>query len=315
MMNYCKANLCQVLLTLFVLTSVTVAQPLASVASVNITSESASIGALAISRQTMTPFSQGSAPQALPRVFTPTMPRTTYTKYAWKTDIVATVFWVGELPSGANTTPNHASSWDTAWMTNFGGFDDPNPAKRASDFRPAAFVPRQNPFYVALPYNDCVNCSTTKKDAGKVIPWFKQLYKTPGKSVCRDRWLAIRCGDRVCYAQWSDCGPFVTDDSAYVFGDARPANSKNNGAGIDISPSVRDYLEFKSGMKCDWRFVDNHEVPGGPWKTFGGNNQFVQEVAQNKAAAQEATSSRLDDLRRQRDEWFKQNGNADYTRH
>ncbi len=298
-----KAILSQVLLVIATLSGAAFSQP---VASATITSESASIGALAIARQTMTP----SSTQALPRVFSPTLPRTTYTKYPWKTDIVATVFWVGELPSGANTTPNHASSWDSAWMTNFGGVDDPNPAKRTSDYRPAAFVPRQNPFYVALPYNDCVN-SATKKDAGKVIPWFKQLYKGPGKSVCRDRWLAIRCGDRVCYAQWSDCGPFVTDDSAYVFGDAKPVNSKNGGAGLDISPSVRDYLEFTSGKKCDWRFVDTHEVPDGPWKTFGGNNHFVQQVGRDKDSA----SSRLEELRRQRDEWFRKNGNADYARH
>jgi len=299
-----------VLFIVAMMTGVALAQPMGSVASATITSESASIGALAISRQSMSPSSASTTAQPLPRVFSPTLPRTTYTRYPWKTDIVATVFWVGELPSGANTTPNHASSWDSAWMTNFGGFDDPNPAKRARDYRPAAFVPRQNPFYVALPYNDCVNSSTTKKDAGKVIPWFKQLYKEPGKSVCRDRWVAIRCGDRICYAQWSDCGPFVTDDSAYVFGDARPANSKNGGAGIDISPSVRDYLEFNSGQKCDWRFVDNHEVPDGPWKTWGGNNHFVQQISRDK----DAISSRLEELRRQRDEWFKVNGNADYAR-
>ncbi len=304
-----KAILSLVLLVVATLSGAAFAQP---VAAATITSESASIGALAISRQTMSPLSAGASTQALPRVFSPTLPRTVYTKYPWKTDIVATVFWVGELPSGANTTPNHASSWDASWMTNFGGFDDPN--KRAGDYRPAAFVPRQNPFYVALPYNDCVNSSITKKDAGKVIPWFKQFYKEPGKSVCRDRWLAIRCGERICYAQWSDCGPFVTDDSAYVFGDARPANSKNGGAGIDISPSVRDCLEFKSGQKCDWRFVDTHEVPDGPWKSWGGNNQFVQQVGRDKEFSKDVASSRLEELRRQRDEWFKKNGNADYAR-
>lgn len=281
------------------------AQKLAPATSANITSESASIGALSISRQSLGP--PGSA-QALPRVFAPTLPRTSYTRYPWKTDIVATVFWVGEASTSTNPTPNHKSSWDTEWQTNFGGFDDPD--RRAPDYRPAGFVPKQNPFYVALPYNDCVDYSATKKDAAKVIPWFKQMFKKGGKSVCRDHWVAIRYGDRVCYAQWSDCGPFLTDDASYVFGDSRPANPHNNGAGIDISPAVRDYLGFKSGSKCDWRFVDVHEIPDGPWKSLGSNNHFVQQAVQNK----DMLASRLDELRRQRDDWFKKSGNADFQK-
>src|SRR5436190_1435435 len=83
---------------------------------------------------------------------------------------------------------------------------------RARGFRPAAFVPRQNPFYVALPYNDCYDCKSTKAEAARVVPWFYQAFKKCGQSVCKDRWIAIRCGDRSCYAQWSDCGPFSTED-------------------------------------------------------------------------------------------------------
>ncbi len=283
----------------------TQAQSLSSVAATNIASESASIGALSISRQSLAP----SAPaQALPRVFAPTLPRTTYTKYPWRVGIVATVFWVGETPTSNNPTPNHKSSWDTAWQANFGGFDDPE--KRAPDYRPAKFVPKQNPFYVALPYNDCIDYSATKKDAAKVIPWFKQVFKKGGQSVCRDQWVAIRHGDRVCYAQWSDCGPFLTNDASYVFGGARPANPHNNGAGIDVSPAVRDYLGMKSGARCDWRFVDLNEISDGPWKNFGSNNQFVQRAGQGK----EMLAARLEELRRQRDDWFKKAGNTDFQK-
>jgi hypothetical protein len=280
------------------------AQKLSPVASANITSESASIGALSIARQIPPPLSS----QALPRVFAPTLPRTTYAKYPWKRDIVATVFWVGEASTANNPTPNHKSSWDTEWQASFGGFDDPE--KRAPDYRPVNFVPKQNPFYVALPYNDCVDYSATKKDAAKVIPWFKQVFKKGGQSVCRDHWVAICVGDRICYAQWSDCGPFLTDDASYVFGDARPANPHNSGAGIDLSPAVRDYLGFKSGGKCDWRFVDIQEIPDGPWKNFGSNNHFVQQASQSK----DMLASRLEELRRQRDEWFKKSGNADFQK-
>lgn len=280
-------------------------QKMAPATSANLTSESASIGALSLSRQSIQP---SASTQVLPRVFAPTLPRTSYTRYPWKTDIVATVFWVGEASTATNPTPNNGSSWDSQWQVNFGGFDDPE--KRAPGYRPAEFVPKQNPFYVALPYNDCVDYSATKKDAAKVIPWFKQVFKKGGQSVCRDHWVAIRYGDRICYAQWSDCGPFLTDDASYVFGNARPANSRNDGAGIDISPAVRDYLGFKSGGKCDWRFVDLHEISDGPWKHFGSNNHFVQQASRSK----DMLVSRLEELRRQRDDWFKKNGNVDYQK-
>jgi hypothetical protein len=242
---------------------------------------------------------------------------------AWKTDIIATVFWVGE-PAKGDSPSNASSSWDHSWMTSFGGFDDPDPAKRASDFRPTKFIPGQNPFYVALPYNDCVDATTTKDEAAKVVPWFSKSYRAPGKSVCQNRWIAIRYGPRTCYAQWSDCGPFVTNDASYVFGNARPKNSKNSGAGLDLAPAVRDFLRFSSGEKVDWRFVELANVPDGPWKRYGVNNHFSRDAAKNPdlATDKNATASiapnpshakltgdaRLEELRRQRDQWLKASG-------
>lgn len=67
---------------------------------------------------------------------------------AWRGNVVATVFWVGEKPTVNNPTPNHASAWDPNWESNFGGYDDP---KRRDGLLPAGFVPQLNPFYVALP--------------------------------------------------------------------------------------------------------------------------------------------------------------------
>lgn len=273
-----------------------------------ISGDSASLGTLS-SRQALP---QQQAQAQLPRVFSPTLPRATYTRYPWKTDIMATVFWVGELPTQNNPTPNTKSSWDTQWTQNFGGYDDPDPTKRIAhpEYRPAAFVPKQNPFYIALPYNDCQDYRTTKSAAFRMIPWIKQDFVKHGKSVCRDRWVAIRFGDKICYAQWSDCGPFLTDDIDYVFGDARPTNMKNGGAGIDVSPSVRDYLGMSGKVQCDWRFVDVHEVPDGPWKFYGDNNHFVKAAAKQKGNV----ADRLEELRRQRDEWFKSNGSNDLRR-
>ena len=49
--------------------------------------------------------------------------------------------------------PNYKSAWDFNWTANYGGTDNPEPSARRN-YIPIAFVPRQNPFYFALPYND-----------------------------------------------------------------------------------------------------------------------------------------------------------------
>src|SRR4029434_5749440 len=51
-------------------------------------------------------------------------------RYPWKSNIVTTVFWIGEQASGNNLVPNRTSSWDKQWTKNYGGFDDPNTARR-----------------------------------------------------------------------------------------------------------------------------------------------------------------------------------------
>src|SRR4030095_10975635 len=50
---------------------------------------------------------------------------------------------------------------------------------------------------------------------------------------------------------------------------------RNKGAGLDVSPAVRDYLGLKQTDVTDWRFVDFSEVLRGPWSTLGENNTFV----------------------------------------
>jgi hypothetical protein len=195
--------------------------------------------------------------------------------YPWKLDIVTTVFWAGERPTANNPTPNNSSSWDLHWSSNYGGFDDPN---SRSGFLPARFVPKLNPFYCALPYND-VTRGTTKPEARTVIPWFRRDYEREGKSVCKDRWVAIRNRrtNKTVYAQWSDCGPFRTDHWQYVFGKERPKSNLNGGAGLDVSPAVRDFLGIASTDVTDWRFVDARDIPDGPWCKWGENNTFVQQ--------------------------------------
>jgi hypothetical protein len=220
-------------------------------------------------------------------------------RYPWKTGIVTTVFWVGEPASGNNFTPNHSSSWDANWAQSYGGFDNPDPAARRN-FLPVKFTPRQNPFYVALPYND-VSRGGTKPEARRVIPWFREEFEREGQSVCRDRWVAIRSrSGRTAYAQWSDCGPFRTDHWQYVFGTERPKPNLNGGAGLDVSPAVRDYLGLNSTDVTDWKFVDFAEVPSGPWARHGANNDFVlngSRPEKNAASANErSTRVRLGEL-------------------
>lgn len=186
-------------------------------------------------------------------------------KTSWQRHIRATVFWVGEEPTERNPTPNDASSWDPNWQENFGGVDDP---KNRSGFLPAGFLPKQTPFYVALPYNDLAPGGGHQAEAAEVIPWFWRLNKGPNTSVCHGRWLALHRNGRICYARWRDAGPYTTDDWEYVFMGKRPRPNPNGNAGIDVSPAVRDYLGMKGNELVDWKFVGDSAVPDGPWKNW-----------------------------------------------
>jgi hypothetical protein len=186
---------------------------------------------------------------------------------AWKRNVVSTVFWVGELPTENNPTPNTKSAWDQNWQANFGGYDQPD---RREGYLPAGFIPALNPFYIALPYNDVAKGGVHRPEASQVIPWFWESYRGDGISVCKGRWVAIHRGGKVCFAQWEDVGPFEVDHWQYVFGKESPRANRNQSAGIDLSPAVRDFLNLRSGETVEWRFADDQEVPGGPWKNWSG---------------------------------------------
>ena len=214
--------------------------------------------------------------------------RKTGERYPWKENIVTTVFWIGENPTANNPVPNHASSWDKSWTRNYGGYDDPKPSRR-SNYIPVKFTPRQNPFYCALPYNDKAR-EGHRPEAPRVVPWFKEAYLGPAVSVCKGRWVEIRKGNRVAYAQWEDAGPFRTDHWEYVFGNERPKPNLNRGAGIDVSPAVRDFLGLKDTDVTDWKFVEFEDVPHGPWARYGDNNTFV--INQRKGEEQLASGKK-----------------------
>ena len=218
-----------------------------------------------------------------------TSPHPTTRSFPWKTGIVTTVFWIGQRTGIIHRRSQ--SAWDSNWLQNYGGVDEPETAKR-QQYIPAAFIPHQNPFYCALPYND-VTHDQFKPEAPLIIPWFKQAYTAPGQSVCKSRWIAIRKGNRTCYAQWEDCGPFLTDHFQYVFQNERPKPNENHGAGLSVSPAVRDYLGLQPTDVTDWQFVEVREVPPGPWRSYGDNNNFVlarQQMEQRSAEPTPALS-------------------------
>ena len=226
-----------------------------------------------------------------PQVFVPTSSRPAIQRYPWKSNIVTTVFWIGEQAGGNNPVPNNRSSWDLNWTASYGGFDTPERSDRRN-YIPVSFVPHQNPFYFALPYND-VTHGQFKPEAPLVIPWFKQAYMGQGQSVCWHRWIAIRKGNRTCYAQWEDCGPFRTDHFQYVFGNERPKPNLNHGADLDVSPAVRDYLGLQPTDVTDWQFVNTQDVSPGPWRSYGENNHFViaRRQAEQRLVQQQGSSS------------------------
>jgi len=187
-------------------------------------------------------------------------------EYYLHRDIMTTYFYVGEHePTRSGILDNRSSSWTGNWVGSFGDVD--HPEKRDGYF-PEGFMPDENPFYVALPYNDLTS-NGYKQDIRSIIPWTKDhpyTEKAWPYSFCKNRWIRIIYKDRVCYAQWEDVGPYETDDWQYVFGGSRPKNSRGNGAGLDISPACLFYLGMADNGLAHWQFVDSEDVPEGPWK-------------------------------------------------
>src|SRR5258707_15828598 len=80
-------------------------------------------------------------------------------RYPWKANIVTTVFWIGEKPSGNNPVPNRVSSWDKEWTKNYGGIGGPDPAPR-SNYNSVKITPTLYPIYFPPP----PPCITSESD-------------------------------------------------------------------------------------------------------------------------------------------------------
>lgn len=185
-------------------------------------------------------------------------------KYLVHKNIAVTFFWAGEEAGEDNKNiSNLPSAWDEDWAKNFGGVDDPQERK---GYLAAGFVPKENSFYFALPYNDFDENGKRKEAAFEVIPWADSKKWAEDESMCKNRWIKITKDGKNAYAQWQDVGPFEEDDTGYVFGNLPPKNSVNNNAGLDVSPAVKDYLGLADIDRVDWQFIDENDIPPGPWK-------------------------------------------------
>jgi hypothetical protein len=171
---------------------------------------------------------------------------------------VTTLFWIGEEANGDNGyISNRRSHWDVEWVSSFGGVDDP---RRRKGFSPASFKPKENPFYLALPFADTYENGAFKEAAKDIIPDSK------GR-LTKNRWVEVRRDGKSCFGQWEDVGPFGEDDFVWVFGPAaRPHNNSGEKAGLDVSPALAACLGLDGLGKTEWRLVNEENVPDGPWK-------------------------------------------------
>ncbi|MEJ1231100.1 MAG: hypothetical protein WDM88_11450 [Galbitalea sp.] len=216
---------------------------------------------------------------------TPTPPPSTAANaYPWHTRIVSTTFWVGEIfDPTASDGSQVISTYDTNWYANYGGCDGQivknacQTEKRTATngYFPVHMTPKQNPFYLDLPFDD-INDSAAYARRGQVIPWasspaYAPYLHDPSVSLMKNRWVELTKGTATCYGQIEDAGPGDYNDATYVFGtnDARPQNTRYNGAGLDVSPALNGCLGFAEldgdGDALSWRFVEANQVPAGPW--------------------------------------------------
>ncbi len=192
-----------------------------------------------------------------PGLFEPERSEVSGSNYPWHYGITATTFWLGEEPSEDN---GYISNVPTAWES------------------PVA--DSENAFYVALPYNDMeyVNGETRNKAEVVNIPWYDESLKEGYDfySYVKNRWVMVTKDGVTAYGQVEDSGPHGEDLFDYVINGGafyNPASSNN--AGIDLSPAFADFVGSDGRDEVDWKFVEESEVPNGPWKEHIETQQCV----------------------------------------
>ena len=229
--------------------------------------------------------------------------------YPAHTGIVSTTFWVGEIFNATAADGSQVcSTYDSQWALHWSGISNGSKAGSGTDcagaplggcdgvpsgtgsafkcaterrssangyFPTSVPTPKENPFYLDLPFDD-LNDSTAFGQRATVVPWandpgFAGNAANGSFSYMKNRWVKLTKGSATCYAQIEDAGPGQYHDVNYVFGagDARPASRQFNGAGMDVSPAVNGCLGFAEldGQSdvVGWSFIDAAAVPAGPW--------------------------------------------------
>jgi len=236
-------------------------------------------------RQGTTPPSRSPTSTPTPTVVAPPPPPpAATTAYPWHTSIVSTTFWVGEIfDPNADDGSQMISTYDSDWFGSFGGCDGvtvdggcETEARSASNgYFPTSMTPLENPFYLDLPFDD-INDAEGFATRDAVVPWASAEPYASHRgdqhfSYLKNRWVELTRDGLTCYGQIQDAGPGEYHDAAYVFGsdDARPVNARYGGAGLDVSPALTGCLGYPEingeSALVDWRFVDDVDVPPGPW--------------------------------------------------
>lgn len=223
-----------------------------------------------VSVSTETESSTVPATSSVIETLVPTSALMVESDYSWRTEITATCFWGGELPSEENQyISNEPFAWTGNQVKAFGGVDTPDNRDPLNPYHPAGFTPLENPFYVALPaaeYDENGLIFMARESSH----WWKESVPE-GQSLFKNRWVEVRQGEISCYGQWEDVGPGNDRQYDYVFGNARTENEFGLQAGIDLSPAMAiclgadsEHTSSWSGT-VSWRFVDQENVPDGPW--------------------------------------------------
>jgi hypothetical protein len=202
--------------------------------------------------------------------------------HVWHRNIVSTTFWVGEIFSSGPNGSQVISTYDDKWQVHYGGCDgvvrngkcSTERRVAANGYFPRHMKPKQNPFYLDVPFDD-VNDPKGAAGRARAVPWAhlpqnRAILANPNRSLMKNHWVEIVDHGRVCYGQIEDAGPGQYHDARYVFGGGRPRNRLYNGAGMDVSPALNGCLGFKElngdSDVVSWRFVSPKAVPPGPWR-------------------------------------------------
>jgi len=213
------------------------------------------------------------------------LPGTTAARaYPVHPQVTASVFRVGVLVPGlGDDGQSIRSGWDRNWAVHFGGCDGYGSVgaacrsdlagRTAPDWFPIALVPKENPYYVGLPYNDLADPARRPAIPWARDPGYREHLPDASFSLIKNRWVQVTGHTGSCYAQVEDTGPGPSD-AAYVLAGARPVHTP----AINLSPALARCVgvtDAAPGTRIDWAFVDR--PPAGPWTAVPTMRQADQD--------------------------------------